>query len=157
MTIDNIFFVWTGSKTKRNKKDKSIKFEYKISQKSISFLDTEVYIKNNKLYTKIYRKPTDRQNFLHYNSEHPKLLKDSIPYSQTLRIKRICSTITDFQYFATELKNKFTDKGCSSNLLDKNISRVKNLDRREILKEKTKTPSTETCIPLTLKSISTKY
>ena len=38
----------------------------------------EVYIKNNKLYTKIYRKETDRQNVLNINSEHPISLKNSI-------------------------------------------------------------------------------
>ena len=46
-----------------------------------------VYIKNNKLYTKIYTKEIDRQNFLHINSEHPISLKNSSPYSQVLREK----------------------------------------------------------------------
>ena len=36
-------------------------FEYKISQSSSHFLDTEVYIKNNKLYKKTYRKEADMQ------------------------------------------------------------------------------------------------
>ena len=70
-----------------NTKHTSIKFKYKISKSSIPFLDTEVYIKNNKLYTKIYRKEIDRQNFLHINSEHPISLKNSSPYSQVLREK----------------------------------------------------------------------
>ena len=39
-----------------NTKHESITFEYKMSKTSITFLDTEVYIKNNKLYTKIYKK-----------------------------------------------------------------------------------------------------
>ena len=40
--------------------------------------------------TVLYRNETDRQNFLHSNSEHPILLKNSIPYSQILRVKRTC-------------------------------------------------------------------
>ena len=40
-----------------------------ISQSSIPFLDTNVYIKTQELYTKIYNKETYRQNFLHNNSE----------------------------------------------------------------------------------------
>ena len=44
------------------------------------FLDTEVSIRNNNLVTKTYRKSTDRQNFLHVDSEHPKSLKDIISY-----------------------------------------------------------------------------
>ena len=58
---DDIFFIWTGNKkdlmkflNKLNRKHESIKFEYQISKTSITFLDTEVYIKNNKLYTKKY-------------------------------------------------------------------------------------------------------
>ena len=89
--VDNKFFVWTNSKEQLvqnldelNTKHNSIKLEYKISKTSISFLDTEMYIKNNKLYTKIYRKYTNPQSFLHINSEHPKLLKDNTPYSQAL-------------------------------------------------------------------------
>ena len=39
-----------------NTKHESIKFEYQISKTSMAFLDTEICIKNNNLYTKIYRK-----------------------------------------------------------------------------------------------------
>ena len=103
--IDDIFFIWTGNKKDLMKflneldtKHESIKFEYQISKTSITFLDPEAYIKNSKLYTKIYRKQTDCQTFLNINSEHAKSLKISIPYSQALRIKRICSKTTDFEH-----------------------------------------------------------
>ena len=53
--IDDIVFISTRSKEQfirsldeLNTKHDSIKFEFKISKTSISFLDTEVYIKNNK-------------------------------------------------------------------------------------------------------------
>ena len=87
--IGDIFFIWAGSKghliaflNDLNIKHNSIKFEYKISQSSMPFLDTEVYIKNNKLYTKVYRKETSRQNFLHINPEQPVSLTNITPYSQ---------------------------------------------------------------------------
>ena len=71
--------------------------EYQIPKTSITFLDTEVYVKNNKLYTKICRrKKTDRQTYLNVNSKRPKPLKSSILYIQALIIKRICSKTTDF-------------------------------------------------------------
>ena len=57
--IDDIFFISTGNKKDLMKflneltiKHELIKFEYQIS-KSITFLETDVYIKNNKSYTKI--------------------------------------------------------------------------------------------------------
>ena len=65
--IDDIFFIWTGSKEQLiwkldelNTKHDPNKFEYKTSKTSIYFLDTDMYIKNNKLYTKISGKQTDR-------------------------------------------------------------------------------------------------
>ena len=95
--IDDIFFTWTGNKkdlmkflNEFNRKCESFLFEYQVSKSSIIFLYTEVYIKNNKLYIKIYKKKADLQIFLNINSEHPKPLKTSIPYSQAFRIKRIC-------------------------------------------------------------------
>ena len=96
-----------------NTKHESIKFEYQISKTSITFLDTEVKIKNSKLCTKIYRKKTDRQTFLNINSEHPKSLQNSIPYSQARRIKRICSKTTDFGYHLEELKETLVNQGYS--------------------------------------------
>ena len=65
--IDDIFFIWTGSKEQvilkldeLNTKHDPNKSEYKTSKTSIYFLDTDMYIKNNKLYTKISGKQTDR-------------------------------------------------------------------------------------------------
>ena len=45
-----------------------------------------------KLETKLYRKESDRQAYLHRKSEHPESLKRSIPFSQAFRLRRICST-----------------------------------------------------------------
>ena len=78
-------------------KHPSIKFEYKILKEKIAFLDTEIYITNNKLHTKIFRKETDHQTLFNINSEHPKSLKNSISYNQTFRIKRVISTKEDFR------------------------------------------------------------
>ena len=73
---------------------------------------------------------------MHINSEHRISLKNSIPYSQVLRVKRTCSTIENFKLCCSELKQKFIKKGYKSDLLDKHISTAKNLDRNEMLKEK---------------------
>ena len=79
--IEDIFFIWTGSKTdlenflnELNTKHPSIKFEYEILKERFPFLDSEIHIKNNKLHAKTFRKKTDRQTFLNINSEHPKWL-----------------------------------------------------------------------------------
>ena len=126
--IHYIFFIWTGSKidlekflNKLNTKYPSIKFEYEILKERISFLDSEIFIRNSKLHTKIFRKQTDRQTFRNINSEHPKSLKNSIPYSQSLRIKRICSTKKDFDHHLTELRERFLKQGYDQKRVDEQL------------------------------------
>ena len=64
----------------------------------------------------MFRKKTDRQTVLSINPEHPKLLKNSTPYSQTLRVEIICSTKNDLEHHSRELKERFL-----SQLYDKNL------------------------------------
>ena len=89
-----------------NAKHESIIFEYQTSKTSITFLDTKVYIKNNKLYTKIYRTKTDRQTFFNINSEHPESLKTSIAYSQALRVVSATILLVCFACLKEHLRNK---------------------------------------------------
>ena len=93
-----------------------------------------MYIKNNKLYTKIYRKQTNQYSFLHIDSEHPKSLKVSISYIQGIRIKRICTTSQDFEYHCKELKQRFLEHRYNSELMNKHIKTVQKLDRNELIK-----------------------
>ena len=81
---------------KLNTCHRTIKFDYKYSQNYIYFLDTTVYKSNdqNKLLTIVFCKPKDCKNFLHHKFAHPKPLIESIPYCQTLRLKKICTKIS---------------------------------------------------------------
>ena len=77
--IDGIFMVWIKFESKLkhfmneiNKKDLSIKFDFKFSKESIEFLDTLVYINSkNRLQATLYKKPTDCENYLHGKSADP--------------------------------------------------------------------------------------
>ena len=67
--IDNILLIWNGTKTefdsflkKINEYHPSIKYEYEMSKTEFNFLDTTVFKVDNKLRTKLYVKPTDRQS-----------------------------------------------------------------------------------------------
>ena len=110
--IDDIFLVWTGSKKSLesflqnvNQQHPSIKFEAQMSTKEINFLDTTIYIKNNYLLTRLYRKPTDIQSYLHDYSYYPNATKRDIPYSQPLRMKRICSEMSELTMNLNNLKS----------------------------------------------------
>ena len=95
--IEDIFRIWNDTKTqfdsffkKINECHRSIKFEYEMSKTEINFLDTTVFKVDNKLPTKLYIKPTDRQSYFHSKSQHPNSTKKSITYSQALRFNKIC-------------------------------------------------------------------
>ena len=64
--IDYIFLIKTGAKKELNqffknlnKKHPSIKLDWKASKNHIAFLITEIYLRNVKLHSKVYRKETD--------------------------------------------------------------------------------------------------
>ena len=97
------------------------------------------------MYKIIQKKKTDLQTFLNINSEHPNSLKAGIPYSQALRIKRICSKTTTF-----ELKERLVNQGYNKKSIDQQFSKVKKIDRNELLKEKTHDKKAQNKTPLVL-------
>jgi len=101
--IDDIFIIWqhgVNDLTKfidhMNSASPHIKFTTEKSYNQIAFLDSLVKIQGNKISTTLYTKPTDSHNYLVYDSAHPKKCKDSIPYSQFLRVRKICTTNDNF-------------------------------------------------------------
>ena len=62
----------------------AIKFTQEVSLKGILFLDLLIKI-SHKTPHKALCQSTGRHMYLRYDSEHPKSLRDSIPYSQFLR------------------------------------------------------------------------
>ena len=116
--IDDIFLIWNGTKTefddffkKINECYPSIKFEYEMSKTGISFLDTTVFKIANKLRSKVYVKPIDRQSHLHSKSEHLNSTKKSIAYSQALRFNKICYNRGDLHNNYKRLLNTLTKRG----------------------------------------------
>ena len=117
----------------------SIKFDFNFSNKEINLLDTVVYkTQTGKLETKLYRKESDRQAYLHRKSEHPESLKRSAPFSQALRLRRICSTSNEFQDSCDNLQNKLTERGYKQQEINDGIERTKTLDKKKLLVEKAK-------------------
>ena len=120
--IDDIFFLWNGTESELiqfidnlNQKHPTIKFEFTYSRTSITFLDTKAYInENGTLCTTIYGKPSHSRNFLHYKSMDPKVLKDSLPYSEALRIKQISSKTSGIIKHLKDLTDAFIKKGVTN-------------------------------------------
>ena len=116
--IDDIFIVWPHGRrelesfiTHLNKVHPSIKFTSQISDERIPFLDTMVIWEGGKIHTDLYTKPTDANNYLHFQSAHPTHCKKGIPYGQFLRLRRICSRDADFRKHALIKAAHFRARG----------------------------------------------
>lgn len=142
--IDDIFLVWTHGEDELlefidsyNTVHPSIHFTHTYSQATINFLDVTITIEEGKLFTTLYRKPTDRQQYLHYQSDHPRHCKNSIPYSQAHRFKRICSSDTDFVANTERLKTMLCKQRYPPRVIDDAVQKAKTLNRTDLLAKRT--------------------
>ena len=95
--IDDIFFLWEHGENKLksfidkiNKAYPTIKFTAEWSKTSINFSDVTVSLIEGVIETDLFVKPTDSHQYLQSSSCHPFDCKKGIPYSQALRLNRIC-------------------------------------------------------------------
>ena len=147
--IDDIFIVWTHSKEELeifieflNTRTEHFKFTSEISDTEVAFLDTKVRIQNNKIATDLYCKPTDSHNYLVYDSSHPQRCKDSIPYSQFLRIRRICTELEDYDIHVVAFAAHFLRRKYPLDLIKEAALKARELDRDQLLSLKNKEPTT---------------
>jgi len=139
--IDDIFCIWTHGAEKLddfikhlNESHQTIKFTTEISDTKVNFLDTTVYLdQRGGLYTNLYTKPTDTHNYLHYTSAHPAHCMRGGPYSQLLRVKRICTHEADFVENSKMILSHFYRRGYPEKLLLDSYNRAKILDRQTLL------------------------
>ena len=138
--IDDCFFPWNNSESDLleffnylNSCHPSIKFETIYSKSQINFLDTTTYIDNNIIKTKLYKKPTDRKQYLHFKSCHPEHIKKAIPYSQALRYKRIITDQDILNHELNNLKFAFISRDYPKKLIETQLNKIKDVDRESLL------------------------
>ena len=142
---DDLFLMWTGTKdqlkefiSNLNNQHSSIKFTYKISNTSIDFLDTAVYIKNRRIHTSIYKKthghtklpPLQLETPENTEKQHP-IRKD--PMYQT-NLLRSSGLLTKLQ----EMLNKFNEIGYPKITIREASRKSTTFQRENLLKNKKK-------------------
>ena len=115
-----------------------VKFKYEYSMEKIEFLDLEIFIENGKLETNLYVKPTNLQLYLDFKSNHPDHCKESLIYSQALRIIERCSKQNDVQHHLNILEEKLEERNYPKTLIKEKISKAQKRGRESILKRKPK-------------------
>ena len=142
--IDDIFFLWDhGEESLKdfiqhlNSVHPTIKFTAEYSKDTINFLDVKVSKQGTRLVSDLYVKPTDTHQYLDPTSCHPIHCINSIPYSQALRLNRICSETRFFDIRCNELESWLIDRGYNANLVRKKVLEARRQKRSDLLnKEK---------------------
>lgn len=138
--IDDIFAIWEFGQERLdnflqqiNLFHPTIKFVAEHSTEKVTFLDTTVILEGRTIHTDLYTKPTDTHQYLSPESCHPRHCTTSIPYSQSLRLKRICSRNEDFQERTNELKQHLMARGYGELAVEQQIRRAASVPRVESL------------------------
>ena len=92
---------------------------------SISFLDTSCSLENGKIILDLFKKETDRNQYLLPTSCHPMSCTKNIPYSLSLRIVRICTQEYKRDQRLEELKELLLNRNYSPALVDRAIGKAK--------------------------------
>ena len=111
----------------------ALKYTWEISETSLAFLDIKVSIRGNVLCTSVHYKPTDSHSYLLYSSSHPSHVKNSIPYSQFLRLRRLCSDDSDFSSNSEEMCQFFEKRGYPVSVVKAGHHRAQQFDRQSSL------------------------
>ncbi len=146
--IDDGFFIWQYGLMELMKflhhlssVRNSIKFTWDISSNEILYLDLIVRLDLEwNISTSLYTKETDTHSYLHYTSWHPQHMKDSGPYSQLIRVRRLCSDYTVFLEKASEVCQHFQNRGYPESLLSKALKRAKGTNSQSLLYPARNTP-----------------
>ena len=138
--IDDIFMIWQHGEEKLkefleliNSCHPSIKFTADYSSEKVNFLDAQVIRKGNQLITDLYVKPTDTHQYLDASSCHVYHSKRSIPYSQALRLNRICSDGSFLDKRCNDLESWLKVRGYKDKMVRGQILKARHFNRNELL------------------------
>ena len=102
-------------------------------------------MKDGKIIVDLYRKPTDRNQYLLPSSCHPAHVTKNIPFSLAYRIVRICSEADTCEKRLEELRQLLLDRKYKKSIINSAIKKAKAIPRKKALErvnleEKTKRP-----------------
>ena len=164
--LDDIFMIYTGSVTdlhifleELNKLHPTIKFTMNHTMpenssllpphqcdckpdEALPFLDTSCKISNGRIVTDLYRKETDRNQYLLTSSCHPSHVTNNIPFSLALRIVRICSLPTDRDKRLNELKELLWERNYKPKVINSAIEKARSITREKALEKVMKNKTT---------------
>ena len=148
--LDDCFILWTKNEENLakfhailNSINLDLSFTIEQNKEKIPFLDVLVELKEGKLSTDIFYKPTDTKQYLTYKSCHPKHTKNNIPYNLARRICSIVSENTNREKRLCELEIFLLQRGYPINVIKNGIEKAKTVPLHELRQEQNTTGSTQ--------------
>ena len=156
--IDDVLLLFRGTKDEcdalvhwlNNLMPGVIKFKCDFSYEKIVFLDLEIFMKDGRLETSLHIKPTNKQLYLDFKSNHPEHCRKGIPYSQALRVVERCATPNDRDIQLANLKTKFVERNYPSELVDLQFEKASKQDRRKLIFKERKKKTSDNKVGLIL-------
>lgn len=113
--------------------DPEIQFTLAWSPSELQFLDTKIVVQDGKLSIELYKKATDKNTWLWFDSCHPRRMVESLPYSQMLRAKWIVEDDNIVENTLTGMPLDFHERGYPKKLIDTQRSKVLKKSRHDLL------------------------
>ena len=126
----------------------ALEYTFDITDQSLPFQDITLSIEGYHIATSVHYKPTDTHSYLMYTSCHPPACKNAIPFSQFLRLRRLCSCDDDYRTKAQEMRAFFLARDYPPSVVDKALKKVSKINRDTLLHQNPRSP--EHKIPLVL-------
>lgn len=105
-----------------------------LSAQKVHFLDMWI-VKDNTLFTTLYRKETDKNTLLLASSFHPTPLKRGLPKSQFFRLRRVCTSTEDYIQKADDITARFIQRGYPAEWIKKAYDMALKKPRADLLKK----------------------
>ena len=134
--IDDIFIASPFQIDLENLKEQFLYLNLNIVQdEKVNFLDLNIEFDFlvSKLKFSLYLKPTNSFSYLLPSSNHPKHIFTNVPKSLFLRIRRICSSYIDYQFYSRFLLKQLLKRGYDFKTLSGISREIGNLDRNTLI------------------------
>ena len=144
--LDDCFIYWdtrigpiTELHSILNSLHDSIKFTVETNYEKMNFLDIQMIVKNDKIITDIYFKPTDTQNYVPFKSAHPRHTLINISYNLARRLCTIVDENTTLTTRLKELKDTLRHLGYPKTLINNGFKKATEIPQEQIRTPKGKT------------------
>ena len=109
-----------------------------IGGNELCFLDLKLTLKDNKIQSTVYSKPSDSHLYLQPDSCHHLLSILGMQKGVALRLHRICSTDCEYSNKSKEYKACLIGRGHKPKNVEKSFNDVLNMSRQQSCIKKTK-------------------